>query len=85
MVLGVLAGLTIGLAVAAFDGARRTDTAFARLNARTHASDAVVFATPAQLVSPDWHKLAARPEVKQIIRWARRAAKAQPALVLRSE
>ncbi|MGZ4672487.1 MAG: ABC transporter permease, partial [Ilumatobacteraceae bacterium] len=69
VVLGVLAGLTIGLAVAAFDGARRTDTAFARLNARTNASDAVVFATQAELVSPDWHKLMVRPEVKQIIRW----------------
>ncbi len=69
IVLGVLAGLTIGLAVAAFDGARRTDTALARLNARTNASDAVVFATQAELVSPDWHKLAARPEVKRIIRW----------------
>jgi ABC-type lipoprotein release transport system permease subunit len=69
VVLGVLTGLTIGLATAAFDGARRTDTALARLQARTNASDAVVFATQANLVSPDWSKLATRPEIKQVVRW----------------
>jgi ABC-type lipoprotein release transport system permease subunit len=69
-VLGVLTGLTIGLATAAFDGARRTDTALTRLQARTNASDAVVFATQADLLAPDWTKLATRPEIKQVVRWA---------------
>jgi ABC-type lipoprotein release transport system permease subunit len=69
VVLGLLAGLTIGLATAAFDGARRTDTALPRLQEQTNASDAVVFATQTNLFNPDWSKLEQRPEVKQIIRW----------------
>ncbi|MEP7201276.1 MAG: FtsX-like permease family protein [Ilumatobacteraceae bacterium] len=69
VVLGALAGLTIGLAAAAFDGARRTDTALDRLRARTNASDAVVFATQAEILNPDWSKLVKRPEVAHVIRW----------------
>jgi ABC-type lipoprotein release transport system permease subunit len=69
VVLGVLAGVTIGLAAAAFDGARRTDTALPRLQERTNASDAVVFATQTNTLNPDWSKLEQRPEVAQIIRW----------------
>jgi ABC-type lipoprotein release transport system permease subunit len=69
VVLGVLAGLTIGLATAALDGARRTDSALSRLQARTNASDAVVFATQTNVVTADWSKLAQRPEVKQLVRW----------------
>lgn len=69
VVLGVLTGLTIGLAMAAFDGVRRTDTALTRLQARTNASDAVVFATQIDELSPDWSKLEQRPEVKRLVRW----------------
>jgi hypothetical protein len=69
VVLGVLAGLTVGLAVAAFDGASRTDSALTRLRQRTNGSDAAVFASQTELVTPDWSKLAARPEVKRIARW----------------
>jgi ABC-type lipoprotein release transport system permease subunit len=69
VVLGVLVGLTIGLAAAAYDGARRTDSALTRLQSRDNASDAVVFATQAALVKADFSKLAARPEVKQLSRW----------------
>ena len=69
VVLGVLAGLTIGLATAALDGARRTESALSRLRARTNASDAVLFATQADLVTADWSKLTQRPEVKQLVRW----------------
>lgn len=69
VVLGVLAGLTIGLAAAAFDGARRTDSALARLRERTNASDAGIFASQTDLQTPDWSKLEQRPEVKQVIRW----------------
>jgi ABC-type lipoprotein release transport system permease subunit len=69
VVLGALVGVTIGLATAAYDGGRRTDTALSRLRSLTNASDAVVFATQADLVSPDWSKLAKRPEVKQLVRW----------------
>ena len=69
VVLGALVGLTVGLAMAAYDGARRTDSALARLQSRTNASDAVVFATQAHLVSADWSKLEKRPEIKQLVRW----------------
>jgi ABC-type lipoprotein release transport system permease subunit len=69
VVLGVLAGVTIGLATAAYDGARRTDTALPRLRDQTNASDAVVFATQMGLFNPDWSKLEQRPEVAQLIRW----------------
>ena len=69
VVLGVLTGLTIGLGTAAFDGARRTDTALERLRARTRASDAVVFATQTGTFSPDWSTFEKRPEVAQLVRW----------------
>jgi ABC-type lipoprotein release transport system permease subunit len=69
VVVGVLAGLTAGLAVAAFDGATRTDSALTRLREQTNASDAAVFASQTELVTPDWSKLAARSEVKRIARW----------------
>jgi ABC-type lipoprotein release transport system permease subunit len=68
-VLGALTGLTVGLAAAALDGARRTDTALTRLEAKTNASDAVVFASQAGLTTPDWSTLAHRPEVEQLARW----------------
>ena len=69
VVLGVLVGLTLGLATAAYDGARRTDSALSRLQSRTNASDAIVFATQADLISADWSKLEKRPEVEQLVRW----------------
>ncbi|MCU1368326.1 MAG: hypothetical protein JWN39_3965 [Ilumatobacteraceae bacterium] len=69
VVLGVLAGLTAGLAVAAFDGAQRTATALHRLEARNNASDAVVFASQTSSDKPYWTTLASRPEVASIARW----------------
>jgi ABC-type lipoprotein release transport system permease subunit len=69
VVLGGLVGLTIGLATAAYDGARRTDTAMTRLQSRTNASDAVVFATQTGIDDPDWSTLEKRPEVKRLVRW----------------
>ena len=67
--LGVLAGVTTGLAVASFDGALRTGSALSRLEERNLASDAVVFASQSSLEQPDWTTLATRPEVEQIARW----------------
>jgi ABC-type lipoprotein release transport system permease subunit len=67
--LGVLAGLTAGLATAAFDGASRTETALSRLEERNNASDAVVFASQNAIVAPSWEALAQRPEVEKIARW----------------
>ena len=69
IVLGLLAGLTAGLAMAAFAGARRTDTALGRLDRATHAPDAVVFPSQVDDIHPKWAGLAARPEVAQLSVW----------------
>ena len=69
VVLGVLTGLTIGLGTAAFDGARRTDSALDRLRAQTNASDAVVFATQSEVVDAGLERTRKRPEVDQLVRW----------------
>jgi len=50
--LGVLAGLAAGLALAVFAGARRTDTALARLRERNNAADAIVFPSQAGAFGP---------------------------------
>ena len=49
VVLGLLAGLSASLAIAALSGARRADTAFDRLRERTDGADAVVF--PSQVAA----------------------------------
>lgn len=69
MVLGILAGLTAGLALAAFDGAQRTGSALARLRSHTNASDAAVFTSQVGVTHPDWTTLATRPGVGRIARW----------------
>ena len=69
MVLGLLAGITAALAMAAFAGARRTDTALARLDKVTNAPDAIIFASQVHDLHPDWSRLAARPEVAQLAVW----------------
>jgi ABC-type lipoprotein release transport system permease subunit len=69
VVLGLLAGLTGGFALAALSGARRSDSALARLRSRTNASDAAVFASQARNLSPDFAGLARRPEVKALAKW----------------
>jgi ABC-type lipoprotein release transport system permease subunit len=69
VVLGLLAGITAALAMATFAGARRTDTALARLDKVTNAPDAIIFASQVQDFHPDWGRLAARPEVAQLAVW----------------
>ncbi len=69
VVLGILTGVTGALAMAALAGARRTDTALARLRAETHAADAVVFASQTGVPHPDWSKLMERPEVADLAVW----------------
>ena len=69
VVLGLLAGITAGLAMATFAGARRTDTALARLDKVTNAPDAIIFASQVQDFHPDWARLEARPEVAQLAVW----------------
>jgi hypothetical protein len=67
VVLGLLAGMTVGLAMAALAGARRTDLAWERLRGVTNASDALVFTSQAGLYSDDeldYDHLAQLPYVK---------------------
>jgi ABC-type lipoprotein release transport system permease subunit len=59
----------LALAVAAFAGSRRTDTAFARLRNRTTAADAIVFPGQVGIVKSDRTALAHQPEIAQIARW----------------
>src|SRR5579871_3138219 len=69
LVLGLLAGLTASLAMAAAAGARRTSTALARLESDTRASDAIVFTSQVHDFSPQWGALPRRPEVASFVRW----------------
>ena len=69
LTLGVLAGLTMGLAVAALGGASRTSSALERLREHQDAADAVVFPSQVGAFEPDWEALAARPEVDRIAIW----------------
>jgi hypothetical protein len=68
-VLALLGAVSAGLAFAFLAGARRTNTAFARLRTDTNAADATVFASQVGAFHPDWSKLAARPEVAQLTPW----------------
>jgi ABC-type antimicrobial peptide transport system permease subunit len=70
ILLGVLAGVTAGLAMAAVAGARRADTALARFRTTTNAADAVVFASQAGVPHPDWNKLRSRPDVADLAVWS---------------
>jgi ABC-type lipoprotein release transport system permease subunit len=63
VLLGLLAGITAGIALAATAGARRTDTAWDRLRAVTLASDAVAFPSNVGIDDADWSKVANLPQV----------------------
>jgi ABC-type lipoprotein release transport system permease subunit len=69
VLLGVLIGLTVGLALASWAGARRTDTALERLRVQSNAADAVVFPSQVGVAHPNWDRLRARPEVKTVAVW----------------
>src|SRR4051794_40588075 len=62
-VLGLLAGLSIGLACASIAGARRTDAAVPRFAAISHLPDAVVLANDPAFDEAVQAKVAALPEV----------------------
>lgn len=69
VVLGLLVGVTAGLALATVDGARRTATAFDRLDARENAPDAVAFPSQVGEFNPDWTTLETQPEVRAVLPW----------------
>lgn len=64
VVLGVLAGLVGGLALAAAAGARRTETAYQRFRDATGRSDAIVFASLLGIEFPDYFGVRDLPEVE---------------------
>jgi len=64
VVLGLLAGVTAGLATSALSGARRTDTAFDRLHEETRGAHAIVFATYDDVYDADWGPILADPAVE---------------------
>lgn len=55
--------------MASLAGARRTDTALARLKGQTRAPGAIVFATQSGVAKPDFDALRARPEVADLAVW----------------
>ncbi len=69
LALGVLAGFTSSFAMAAAAGARRTETALARLESTTRAADAIVFTSQVQVLHPKWGVLDKRPEVLELAPW----------------
>jgi ABC-type lipoprotein release transport system permease subunit len=70
VVLGLLAGLSAALAIAAVAGSRRADTAFGRLRDRTNGADAVVFPSQSKPAIYDWSKLRALPYVQDVAPWS---------------
>ncbi|MBA3955719.1 MAG: FtsX-like permease family protein [Acidimicrobiia bacterium] len=70
LVLGIIAGLSAGLAMAAVAGARRTVTALPRLIEETRSADAVVFPSQVGAYAPDWTQLAAQPYLTDLARWS---------------
>jgi hypothetical protein len=67
--LGVLVGITAGVALAAFAGARRTDSALDRLRQATDAHDVTVFTSTGGYFDPDFTELSTRPEVEKLGVW----------------
>lgn len=70
VVLGLLAGMTAGLALAGAAGARRTNTAYERFREVALAPDATIFATQVGLGDADWDAVRALPEVEAAGAWA---------------
>ena len=64
-----MVGLTVGFALSAWAGARRTDTALERLRVQTNAADAIAFPSQVGVAHPNWDRLRARPEVKTVAVW----------------
>ena len=64
MLLGVLGGLAAGLAMAAYDGAQRSETAYQRMRDQLHAADAIVFPSQVLIGDFDPHVLDTIPEVE---------------------
>lgn len=68
-VLGILVGVTAGLALAVLVGSRQNDHALQRLREATNAHDITVFASQTENVEPDWERLRTMPEVDDLAVW----------------
>jgi MacB-like periplasmic core domain/FtsX-like permease family len=66
VVLGILGGLAAGLALAAFDGAGRTRSAYDRMRSQLLASDAIFFPSQVRIDDADITKLSQLPEVAAV-------------------
>jgi ABC-type lipoprotein release transport system permease subunit len=64
VLVGVLTGLAAGLAVAAIQGANRTETAYQRMHAQLRGADAVFFPSQAGVADVDVTKLGDIPQVE---------------------
>ena len=64
--LGILAGLTAGLAMAAVDGAQRTGTVLDRVSAETLQPDVLVLPSRPESKFPYWPEIARLPEVASL-------------------
>ena len=69
-VLGLIAGLSGALAMAALAGSRQADTAFDRLREQTNGADAVVFPSQIALYTGDWSEVRALPYVETVAPWS---------------
>ena len=69
VLLGVMVGITCGLALAAVDGAARTGTALDRFLERTSASEVVVFPAQGGVFDPEWTAMRAEPAVERLAVW----------------
>lgn len=64
VLLGLLAGIASGLAIAAFDGAERSGTAYTRMRSDLNAADAVFYPSQVQAYDVDVTKLGSLDEVE---------------------
>ena len=68
--LGLLAGVTAGLALAATHAAQRSASALDRLRAHEQGPDVIVFPSQVGNFAPDWDAVADLPEVEAVLPWA---------------
>jgi ABC-type lipoprotein release transport system permease subunit len=68
-ILGLIAGITAGVAIAAVVGSIESGNALARTLRRTNASTDFVFASQVGQPHPDWTTFRHRPEVKDFAVW----------------
>jgi ABC-type lipoprotein release transport system permease subunit len=69
VLLGVLVGVTAGVAIATMVGSVQSEGAYQELRRVTEAPDVTVFASQRSLLDPDWDALRELPEVERLGVW----------------